>query len=717
MDVFNDYYKYIKEYKETHTDTIVDFRKDTLHFVPCGFDIETSTQYTKDDKGRVTSHYSNMYIWQFSFGVDGLVFFGRTWEEFHDLLESIKAVYLKYTGEDKFLFFIHNVNFEQSFMFREMQARKHKIEVFARKSRHPMKTIIDDFFIILDSYLITGFSLEKLAKNYTNTQKLVGDIDYSLLRHHKSPIDDVLNYARNDVLILSEYAQIYYELYLSKKFMPMTSTMISARVVKDKIAEEKAQEEVTRLVAYTYPKNQQQYDYIMSYYTGAYTHGMLCNLFTTLEDMLAFDITSEYPFAMLSGYYPVSKWHLLSKQILNSEKLMNNMLKQYCVLIDVTFTNIHTKTGVTILSENKVICENAKWDNGRLYSADVCECRICEIDLDTLSQHYTWDSITYNHGLYAKRGKLPKYLRMAICELYAQKCILKERVLNGETDLKQELMQSKKSLNGLYGWIVCKVNTEELYYDENGWNTKEVENDFSKIRFRKQANPSWAIYITAISRNMILSVTKSLCDIDRKLYAYSDTDSIKAKNTPQVIDIFDKYNTETRKKNEEWIKELNLHDLYPSVDFAEMGTFTNETQNHKTGELEPMKRFKTLGSKRYLCEFANGEIESTVAGLSKSAFTDYIKETGLEPFEVFNEKGLEMSETYSKKLGMFYEDNPKTFEVTDYLGNTETVYTESYASLIPITFKMSVTDKLLQIYEYDCYLNGKNRMCKKGLYL
>lgn len=714
MDVFTDYYKYIKEYRKTHEDIIVDFKKETLYFVPCGFDIETTTQYTKDKNGKVLSHYSNMYIWQFSFGVDGLVFFGRTWAEFHELLQSIKSVYLRYPKEEKFLFFIHNVNFEQSFMFREMQAYNHTIEVFARKSRHPMKTIIDDFFIILDSYLITGFSLEKLAKNFTKTQKLVGDIEYSLLRHHKTPIDDVLNYARNDVLILSEYAQIYYELYLTKKFMPMTSTMISARVVKDKILEDKAQNEVTKLVAYTYPKNQQQYDYIMSFYTGAYTHGMLCNLFSTLEDMLAFDVTSEYPFTMLNGYYSIGKWHLLSNQVLHDRKLMQNMLNKYCVLVDVTFTNIRTKTGVTILSENKIECENAMYDNGRLYKADKCSARVCEVDLITLSLHYDWDNITYNHGLYATRGKLPRYFRLAICDLICKKQRLKERVLNGEKDLAQELMQAKKDLNGLYGWICCKLQTQELFYDDNGWNVKESENDFEKIRFRKQANPSWSIYVTAWARNLVLSVTKSITDLDKthpckypSHYAYTDTDSIKALNTPEVIEIFNKYNEETRRNNLIWIDELGLKEKYPDIDFTEIGTFTNETENHKTHELEPIKRFKTLGSKRYLCEFANGEIESTVAGLSKHAFIDYIEETGEEPFEVFNADGLEMSEKYSQKLGMFYEDSPKVFEVTDYLGNTETVYTESYASLIPITFKMTITDKLKQIYEYDSYLHGK----------
>lgn len=709
MDVFGDYESYILDYKNQHEQINVDYKDSTIRFVPCGFDIETTTQYEKDDKGKVIYHYSNMWIWQFSFGLDGLVFYGRTWDEFSDLLNAIKKVYCIYKEEDKFIFFIHNQNFEQSFMNKEIIARGHTIEVFARKPRHPLRIDIDNFFITLDSYLLTGFSLEKLAKNFTKTQKLTNELDYSKSRHYKTPISDELPYCRNDVLILSEYAQIYYERYLSKGFLPMTSTMIASKVVKDKIKEDKASKEVTNLVANTYPTNQNQYDYLMSFYTGAYTHGMLCNLFNTHKNCLAYDVTSEYPFCMVSPncYYPVTKWRLIIDTILKDKKLMQNMLNEYCVLVDVTFTNIRTKTGVTILSENKTLCEGARWDNGRLYSADKCECRVCEVDLQTLEMHYEWEDITYNHGVYCHRGKLPHYLRMAICDLYAKKSDYKQRVANGEKELAIELMQSKKDLNGIYGWIVTRLPENELYLDEFGdWKSKDKTNDFNKIRYYKQANPSWSIYITAWSRNLVLGVTKKICDINPKFYLYTDTDSIKTLNKKCVRDIFEEYNKKTIETNRQFIDELELTEKYPNVDFSEMGTFTNETMNHKTGKLEPMRRFKTLGSKRYLSEYANGEIESTVAGLSKKAFLEYADKMGKDPFTLFNPRGLELSEEYSNKLGMFYENNAKTFEVTDYLGNTETIHTESYASLIPITFKMTIKDKLRQIYEYDCYLKG-----------
>lgn len=667
---------------------IYKIKKERFAFLPMGFDIETYTQYEKDENGQVISHFTSLYIWQFS--INDNVFIGRTWKEFSYFINLLKKYVC--TTVLKTFFFIHNASFEMSFMGRELYCLGHDVSVFARRKRKPMKIIIDEKIVALDSYYLTGYSLEKLAKNYTTTQKLVGDIDYTIPRHSKSNIDNILNYACNDVLILSEYAQIYEKDFLQNGFMPMTKTMIANQIVKDKIKELNVQDEVFFLMKKAYPKTQEFYDYIMTFYTGAYTHGMLCNLFITFHNGLAYDVTSEYPWTMLFCYMPMGKIRELNINLFHVKQI-EDFLNTYCCFVECTLKNIKSYTGVTIISKNKIFgcSDDALWDNGRLYSASFVNVRITEIDIETLKLHYDFE-IEYTRIHYCERGYLPDYFRLAICDLYVKKSRLKNK-----KGFEIEYAQAKANLNSMYGACACKVPNIEILFNEF-WEENEKENDFSRLWKRKDKLPQWACYITAHSRALILkAVYLVICPhgknkkLYRENYFYSDTDSCKTANKKYIRDIFDKLNIETRKENEKIVKDLKLDILYPDVDFAEMGTFLLEHDD--------IIRFKCLGSKRYITQFSNGEIETTVAGLPKKAFKNYCDKRGLDYFDAFTEKGLKISDDESMKLCAYYNDNGDKRTIIDYEGNVFDVETKSFVSLIPTTFNLKVTSELQKINE------------------
>lgn len=659
-----------------------------INFIPSGFDIETSTIYEKDENGNVISHSSFMYIWQFIIGE--YIFIGRTWEDFSTLLSSIEKNFCK--GKEKFLCFIHNMDFEFQFFSKVLEKLGHTINVFARKKRKPMKTEVDEKIIFIDSYKLTRFSLKKLAENYTKTQKLVGDLDYSKIRHSETPLTDKeLSYCYNDVIILKEYAEYYEKEYLSNSFLPLTQTMRANKVVKDKIKELKCQKDVYYMIKNLYPKNRQQYEYMMLFYSGAYTHGMLKNLFVTHKNGLAFDVTSEYPYVMMAKYYPMGTFKTLNDNVLNDKKRIQIYLDNYCCLCDVILKNVKTKNGVTILSQNKLVnVENGKWDNGRLYSCNSCRCFITEVDILTLSLHYTFE-IYFNNLSYSKRGYLPDYFRLAIAELYSKKSTLKDK-----KGYEIEYMESKQELNGQYGACCTRLEFEELYFD-NGWKSKKKDIDFDKISNSKNKLPQWAIWITAHSRYLILSTVAKIKPID---YWYSDTDSIKCANKNYILDLFEKLNNEIMLKNEKWINDLNLKELYPSVNFELMGTFSRE---------DDLINFKCLGSKRYLSETKDG-IEQTIAGLPKGKFIEYCNNFSreLSPFDLFNEDGISISDSNSGKLTTFYKDETDIFKVKDYLGNEKEIITYSSVSLIPISFNLN-KDTLL-----DLYMKYKNELESRG---
>ena len=309
----------------------------------------------------------------------------------------------------------------------------------------------------------------------------------------------------------------------------------------------------------------------------------------------------------------------------------------------------------------------------------------------------------YNDISFAKKGFLPKYFRLSIAELYDAKNQLKEPAKHDE-NIQIEYMERKKELNGQYGSCVCKLQFTELLY-QSGWIEREKDIDFSKIKISKNKLPQWGVFCTSVSRNIILSAVAKLKHGNENIiknYLYSDTDSIAVKNKPYVLDTFNKINAERKEYNQKWIDELNLKELFPNTDFSKMGTFDNETYNSKTGQLEPLKRFKTLGSKRYIVEKFDGTIETTVAGMRKKAFIEYCEKNNLDFFQTFDDK-LILSYDDADKLTTYYYDDIVTKEVTDYLGNKQKVTSYGYVSLIPTTFGITVSDalKLLAVEKGD----------------
>lgn len=666
-----------------------------LNFIPSGFDIETYTQYENDSDGKVTSHYTNMYISMFQIGSQYIEC--RTWGEVSDILKDIEDTLC--LGDKRFLMFIHNQDFEFAFMGSELHKLGHDVTVFARKKRKPMRIDIDNKIIILDSCKITGFSLAKLAENYTQTQKAKGDLDYTIPRNRYTQLTDTeRHYCKNDVLILKEYAEYYKETYLYNHYMPMTQTMVANQYMKDIIKREKMCQSVYYLMEKIYPKNKHQYDYIMLFFTGAYTHGMLRNLFVTLDDGLAFDMQSQYPYVCMSKYFPMGKFHKL-----HDMTKIETFIKTKCCLLDVTFYDIETKYGVTILSKHKLVdIKNATWDNGRLYRAKECRAFITEIDLQYLEMHYNF-KIRYNSCTYCERGYLPKYFRLTVAELYSKKSELK-----GVPGKEVEYMESKQKLNGeSYGATVTRINFTENVFVDGQWIERDNENiDMNNMWKRKDKAPQWGVYITSWARYMLLSAVAKICEINPDLYWYSDTDSCKTKNDIRVIEIMDNINKQIIKDNEKFINELNLKELYPNTDFSTMGIFDRE---------DDIIHFKSLGSKKYLYTTKKGT-NTTIAGLPKGKYIPYAinkwhEKNGIgcaplkDLYDYFELGQVYISAAETTKLCAYYEDNEKTFTVTDLQCHTETITTTSYVSLIPTSFSMKENTELSNLFYYE-YLSN-----------
>ena len=617
----------------------------------CGFDIET---YTVPE-----NHHAYMYIWQLSFyGQDNFVILGRTWEEFTAICDAM-AECLHLSENLHLIVWDANLGYEMQF-FRH---RFRWTSVFAKEIRKPIYAITDSFIEFRDPLMITGGSLKALAKEFTQTQKLVGgqDLDYSIPRNSKTVLShQEEQYCINDVVILAEYSKYIFDNYIeTKHYIPLTKTGLLRKQVKDGCCK-KAKDEIYRC----YPPTKDLYDKFMLWcFRGGYTHGNIIHMGVILEGWDGWDITSSYPFAMI-GYtgFPVSPFTLYK----GPDTIEQLIEKDYCIIFHVDFYNVRNKTNHAIESTSKCLflSDRSIIDNGRIRKTEHCELWLTELDYQVWCQFYDFRKEV--HEIYiAKKGRLPRYVLDPICTAYKKKHELKAAGLSGSP----EYALAKAFVNSGYGMMVSRMVIQEIGLDERGdWTTDTTQFNYEIERQKAFLLPQWGIYCTAYARKRLLDALYLLGDDG----IYCDTDSIKHFNNHD--ELFENLNKEARAMMIEACAHLDL-DLNV---FGDLGSWDKEYTNAKG---------KFLGAKRYIIE-EDGHIKSTIAGLPKNSLEEYCKKTGKNPYDVFSDKML-MSMEYSGKTTTKYNDLPHQDVI-----NGMVMYELSSVGIYDIPFTM----KLSQVY-------------------
>ena len=408
----------------------------------CGFDIET---YTTID------HYGYMYIWQFSiYGKNGnYIIIGRKWSEFVSLIDTL--IYdLGLSSEKRILIGVANLSYEHQFIKKWFTGRWSK--VFAKEKRQPIYAFIDDCIEFRDVLMITGGSLKTLAKEYTNTQKLVGDLDYSVPRNYLTELTETeLQYCYNDVAIVSEFMEYLFTTYIiPDKYIPLTKTGLLRRQVKKAIADRGngVKRDIMREIYRCYPKDYAFYSKLMMWaFRGGYTHANIRHVNRVIDGVSSSDITSSYPFTMLSySGFPCSP--LRSEPPENFRELYNS--GKNCLIFCATFTNLRAITDHSIESKSKCleISPDAIIDNGRLRRCSKCTVWLTELDFEMYEKYfYEWDNMVI-HELYSSvKGRLPKYLLLPLAHAYEKKAKMKHDGKGGTS----EYALYKSLVNSAYG--------------------------------------------------------------------------------------------------------------------------------------------------------------------------------------------------------------------------------------------------------------------------
>ena len=646
-------------------DGLIDPNKQLISII----DLMLINKPTNEDEDKA----SIMYCWQFA--INGKVIFGRTWDQFLDLIDLIEC----YTDIHKRLIvYCHNLAMEFQYIRRLLSWHK----VFSISKRKPIYSITKSGIEFRCSYILTNYNLENLAKQLKkyDVKKLVGNLDYNLVRSPETPMTrEEISYCINDVLVVSAYIQecILKERYISN--IPLTATGYCRRYCRNmclygtvKKLRKKQYNKYRALMLSLTIDGKEEYEQLKRAFGGGFTH---CNArFSgrTQNNVESWDEASAYIFTAAAELMPMSKGR---KVYPTSKAEFENYINKYCCIFDAEFIDLEA----TFLPDQYIsaahcfVKEDAVRNNGRIYSASRIITTITNVDYEIIRKTYRFKTMKVLGMRIYKRGFLPKELQEAIIKLYKDKTELK-----GVVGKEDEYMNAKALLNSVYGMMVTDICKDEIIYDDT-WSVKEV--DVEKAINKYNNSPKrflfypWGIFITAYSRLHLWQGILAIGDD----YIYADTDSLKILNGDKHRDFFECYNAWCGRKCDLMCKHLGIdpEGLRPKTEKGipkPIGVFENETEDKN------YDCFRSLGAKRYLTKqhyefeddtriFIWDEYHLTVAGVNKKVALPYLIETYGDKIMDNFRIGLKIPKGKTGKLTHVYIDDPISGELVDYMGN------------------------------------------------
>lgn len=558
------------------------------------FDIESTSYIILDGKQYTALDYllfskeqreraefrSCMYIWQFS--INDTVYYGRTWGEFKKFMDRLQL----YSREKKIVF-IHNLAFE----FQFLKGNFNFVDVMARKSHKVMRCFFADYNIELRcTYMMSNCALKYLPDLFNlPVKKQVGDLDYTKIRTPKTELTEKeLGYCEYDCLVIYYYIQKELETYERVDKIPLTSTGHVRRELKDRVMQDYSYKNKVKKAINTDPHI---YNLLIEAFAGGYTHANWIYADEIIKDVDSYDFTSSYPYILVSHQFPSNEFRKC-----NITKV-EDMIKTFAYLLVVKFTNLKCKYFNNFISQSK--CRNikgARYDNGRIISAESLEITLTDIDfyfiLDTYDCEYE-----IQEAYFSKYNYLPKQFIEFVLEKYVNKTKYKN-VEGKEVDY----MKEKNKFNSLFGMSVTNMIRDKVIFDnDKGWNEVPLENNeiielLENEKKKSFLSFAYGVWVTAYARSNLL---KNVIQLDEYVI-YCDTDSMKLKKGYN-INVINRYNEFVKNKIKHVAKklEIDIEKFAPKdiFDISHMlGLFECETDSKNKYTYE---EFITQGAKKY----------------------------------------------------------------------------------------------------------------------
>lgn len=648
--------------------------------ISAAFDIETSSFLDKSGDKSAT-----MYLW--SCAIEDLVVYGRTWQDWLELTELLTSI-AGLNHQLRLVIYVHNLAYEFAFM-RKWFTWSESFFIDVRKPSYCVSGGIE----YRCSYILSGMSLAMLAKTYHLEDKLVGDLDYDLIRHSKTPLTTKeLGYSERDVVIVVAYIRLMIEKDGDITKIKMTNTSYVRDYCRRRCfgleLKIKNQYQAYHRLMKKLTLTPEELEMCKRAFAGGFTHSNPGYTNEIISDVTSEDFTSAYPTVLISEMYPMSEGELV--KIRKASDLKYN-LEHYCCIFDVKLKNYRqTFQEDFYISKSKCfLIKGGKYSNGRVIKADELAITLTDVDFKILEKIAKWDEIEIGKFYIYRKAYLPTPIVESCLHFYSSKTTLK-----GVDDKEDLYLLYKGMLNSIYGCMVTAIDKELITYDsELGVYAQEHKGidalvdcyNTSKTRFLFYP---WGVYITAYNRaNLWAGILEAGED-----YIYSDTDSIKIKNITKHQAWLDAYNKEIIDKLERACKyhKLNPELLRPkTVKGVEKPLGVWDFDGH-------YEKFKTLGAKRYLT-YDGKEYHLTCAGLNKKLGMEFLKNFK-NPFKEFKDD-MTIPAEYSGRLVMAYLDYEQSGEVVDYLGNSGSYHELTTVHSSKSDFNLSMDDEFLRYIE------------------
>lgn len=623
-------------------------KKISYYNFPVSFDIETSS--FEDYNGDKTAI---MYVWAMDF--NGNTILGRTWG---DWLETLRAIseYLETDIMNRLIIYVHNLSYEFQFIRKLFKWYK----VFAVDNRKPVYAVTDTGIEFRCNYLLSGYSLEKLATQLKEHEikKLVGNLDYKLLRHSKTVLsDEEIAYCVNDVQVVTAYIAERIKLDGDITKLPLTKTGYIRRFCKAAtFGMGKHKDKTYRNFIKSLTLRPDEYTQLKRGFQGGFTHANPFYSGKVVHNVASYDFTSSYPAVMVSEKFPMEKSEEISN--LNSQTFYDS-LKIYCCLFDVRIEGLNSR----IFTDSYISLSrcwgvvNGVINNGRIVKADLLYTTLTEQDFMIINTMYEWDSLSVAHFRRYKRNYLPSKFVESILSLYNDKTKLK-----GIEERSYDYARSKEMLNSAYGMIVTDICRDDNIYVNDEWmiETNDLEKQISKYNssMGRFLFYPWGVWVTAYARRNLFTGIFSV----KEDYIYSDTDSMKILNQESHVDYINRYNDMIMNKV---IVALNYHGI--DIEMATPKTIKGISKPIGVWDYEGnYERFKTLGAKRYLVE-NGGDLTLTVSGLNKKDAINYLQSNYDDVFSAFNDE-MYIPKGHTGKMIHTYIDEERKGTIQDYNG-------------------------------------------------
>jgi hypothetical protein len=662
-------------------------------YLRCGGGLDTESTTVTDESGKPLF----AFLYHIQICINGTYFSMRDIRciipFFRGLCQEVKK-YKEKKYQPVLVLWVANLGHEYAFLKKQL-AKVGITDLFAKDERQPLRICLQNCVELRECLGLFGRSLDDIAKSYTTTQKLKGDLDYNLIRvpFATELTDAEKAYCKNDVVILDELSEVAFEKFTDKGLkMPMTKTGILRQKCKRAIHN----------IRYEYrdneklmPKTEFEY-YIMRRFMFAGGLSGTSPLFVGIfvERSKCADITSDYPAQMNHRLYPAGEL---------IETAPENIMKYKGKFKIILFTcNLRPKTKHAVISKHKVLnfentdycefttrCRNCVVINGKLLFADNVCLLLNDVDIKALSELYYFENVLiYRAWYFTKKARAPKFLRDCMNSDYLTKQQLKATG-QSETILYKE---SKSAVNSYFG-MTCTRLYDCLYcFDEDIEDIKPraAELSYNEQRQKMWLSPYIGYWCTSYARSILIHYIAKYPDLilqydTDSLYYITDTNKVPAERIAEFENDLLNYNRR--------ISLLNKRIFNNDMHFDDLGAWEIDKADYIG--------FKGLGAKRYLLQKANGDLKPVVAGMVKKSFTEYVEKNHVNPFDVFK-NDLTLSRVSSRKLASKYFDNPDNkvipVKVTDYQGHTEIVEIYTYHALFAIEFKM----KVAAAYEQLC---------------